>query len=106
MTIAGKRHVRGLGTSSQSRIAYSLDGKYRRFQCWVGADGATSPSVSFEVWVDGRRAWESGLMRRDDAARWVDVDVAGAGSLELVVGDGGDGIIADHADWAEARLLR
>jgi len=106
MTIAGKRYVRGLGTSSQSRIAYPLDGKYRRFQCWVGADGATSPSVVFEVWVDGHREWESGLMRRDDDAQWVDVDITGAGLLELVVGDGGDGINADHADWAEARLLR
>ena len=45
-------------------------------------------------------------MRRDDAAKWTDVDVTGASSLELVVGDAGDGITADHADWAGARLLR
>jgi len=106
LTIAGRRFARGLGTSSQTRIAYALDGGYRRFQSWVGADGATSPSVTFEVWVDGQKKWESGLMRRDDAAKWTDVDVTGARSLELVVGDAGDGITADHADWAGARLLR
>ena len=78
MTIAGKQFARGLGTSSQTRIVYALDGGYRRFQSWVGADGATSPSVTFEVWVDGQKKWESGVMRRDDAAKWTDVDVTGA----------------------------
>ena len=106
MTIAGKSFARGLGTSSQTRIAYALDGRYRRFQSWVGADWATSPSVTFEVWVDGRKKWESGVMKRDDAAKWTEVDVSGARSLELVVGDAGDGITGDHADWAGAKLLR
>ena len=106
ITIAEKQFARGLGTSSQTRIVYALDGRYRRFQSWVGADWATSPSVTFEVWVDGRKKWESGVMRRDDAAKWTDVDVSGARSLELVVGDAGDGITGDHADWAGARLLR
>jgi hypothetical protein len=106
MNIAGKPYVRGLGTSSQSRISYALNGQFRRFQSWVGADHATNPTVTFEVWTDGVRRWESGLMKRDDPAKRCDVDVTGARMLELRVGDGGDGISADHADWAEARLLR
>lgn len=105
IVINGKRFARGLGTSSQTKIVYTLDGKYRRFQSWVGADWATSPSVSFEVWVDGHKKWESGVMRRDDAAKWADVDVTGAHSLELVIGDAGDGITGDHADFADAKLL-
>jgi hypothetical protein len=106
LTIAGKSYLRGLGTSSQTKISYALSGQYRRFQSWVGADQATNPSVTFEVWTDGAKRWESGLMKRDDPAKWCDVDVSGARVLELRVGDGGDGITADHADWAEARLLR
>lgn len=106
LTIAGTRYVRGLGTHAPSRIVYALDGKYRRFQCWAGADYATGPSVTFEVIVDGKKAFESGLMKRDDAARRVDVDITGAKTLELIVGDGGNGIMSDHADWADARLLR
>ncbi|MHB1456194.1 MAG: NPCBM/NEW2 domain-containing protein [Armatimonadota bacterium] len=106
IVIAGRSFMRGLGTSSQTRIEYTLDGKYRRFQSWVGADWATSPSVSFEVWVDGQKKWDSGIMRRDDAAKWTDVDISGAHSLVLVVGDAGDGIMGDHADWADAKLIR
>ena len=106
LSIAGKRYLRGIGVSSQAKIEYSLDGRYRQFQAWVGADGATSPSVTFEVKVDGRTVWQSGLMLRDTPAKRVDVNVAGASRLELLVGDGGDGITSDHADWADARLLR
>ena len=51
------------------------------------------------------KKWHTGLMTRETPAAWVDVDVAGAKRLELVVGDAGDAT-SDHADWAEARLLR
>jgi alpha-galactosidase len=35
----------------------------------------------------------------------IDLDVTGRGALRLVVGDGGNGVDYDHADWADARLL-
>lgn len=106
LVINGMRYLRGLGTHAPARIVYALDGTYRRFQASAGADSATGPTITFEVWVDGVRKWESGLMTRADAAKEVDVDIAGARELVLVVGDGGNDIGADHADWANARLLR
>jgi hypothetical protein len=105
MAIAGRRFLRGLGTHAPSRIIYALDGRYRRFQSWAGADANTWPTVTFEVRVDGQKKWQSGLMTRDAAAAWVDLDVTGAKQLELIVGDNGN-YAGDHADWAEARLLR
>jgi hypothetical protein len=105
MMIAGQRYLRGLGTHAPSKIAYALDGKYRRFQAWAGADSNTAPSVTFEVRVDGATRWQSGLMTRDTPAVRIDVDISGAKTLELVVGDAGN-LAADHADWADARLLR
>jgi hypothetical protein len=36
----------------------------------------------------------------------VKVDVTGAKTLTLIVGDAGDGNHCDHADWAGARLVR
>jgi hypothetical protein len=105
MVINGRQFLRGLGTHAPSRIVFALEGKYRRFQTWAGADGNTYPTVTFEVWVDGVKRWHSGLMTRDTAAAWIDLDVSVAKRLELIVGDAGD-FMGDHADWAEARLLR
>ena len=107
MTIAGRRFRRGLGTHAPSRIVYELGGKWRRFRCWAGADQATGPTITMEVRVDGRTVWRSaGLMTRDTPPARVDVSVRGAQRLELIVGDGGNGIGADHANWADAMLLR
>jgi hypothetical protein len=44
-------------------------------------------------------------MDRETPPTWVDLDVTAARQLELVVSPAGD-FAADHADWAEARLLR
>ena len=106
MTIAGRHFRRGLGTHADSRIAYDLGVGYRRFQSWVGADGASTATITFEVWVDGKKRWESGLMNKQTPAKRVDLDLSGAKTLELVVGHGGDDITSDHANWADAKLLR
>lgn len=105
MTIAGVRYLRGIGTHAPARIVYDLAGAYRRFQAAVGADSAVHGSVTFEVRVDGESRFATDVMRRDDPAREVDIDVAGAQTLELIVTDAGDGVAGDHANWADARLL-
>jgi hypothetical protein len=56
--------------------------------------------------ADGKSLWKSGLMDRKAGAKTVDVNIMGAKQLELRVGDGGNGIIGDHADWADAKLLK
>jgi hypothetical protein len=117
IVIAGRRYLRGLGVSGLSRIALSLDGKYRRFQSWVGLDSAVMgnymdrSAVAIGIRVDGQKKWESGVIRNTDPAepvRWVDIDVAGAKVLELeVVAQDSRGHFAQNlADWAEAKLLR
>lgn len=106
ITINGKEFLRGLGTHANSSIIYNLDGKYSTFRAWVGQDYAISGSVSFEVLVDGEKKWSSGIMKRHDDPKLVEVDITGASKIELVVTDGGDGITGDHADWADACLLR
>ncbi|MBC7328445.1 NPCBM/NEW2 domain-containing protein [bacterium] len=96
---------RGLGTHANSRIVYQLDGRYRKFTAYVGADREVSANtVVFEVWADGKKLWESGLMTVNDEPKRIEVDITGVKTLELRVTDGGDGINADHADWADAIL--
>jgi NPCBM/NEW2 domain len=106
LIIGAKHFRRGLGTHAKSEIVYRLDGKYGRFQAWAGPDMATFGTMGFAVVVDGQERWKSGKMSRGDAPQRIDVDVSGAKELRLLVDDAGDNIMGDHADWAEARLLR
>ncbi|MCC6696265.1 MAG: NPCBM/NEW2 domain-containing protein [Candidatus Hydrogenedentes bacterium] len=106
LRIAGQQYVRGLGAHAPSRIVYALDGTYKRLQALAGADSAVNGTITFEVWADGKKLWSSDTMTRNDAPESVDVDITNARRLELIVGDAGNGIGADHADWAEAKLLR
>jgi hypothetical protein len=117
ITIAGRLYLRGIGTAGASRISVSLDKKYRRFQSWVGLDSGLMvqyfdrSAVTFEVWVDGQKRWDSGVMKNLDPAepaKWVDVDVAGGKVLELVVvpQDPHGHLAQNWADWAEARSLK
>lgn len=107
LTIGDRHFSRGLGTHATARIVYDLAGLgYTRFQSWVGADAANSATITFTVLVDGRPRFESGLMTRADPARRIGLDVSGAKTLELQVGDGGNGIVGDHADFGDALLRR
>ena len=108
LSIGGRLFEHGLGTHARSTLWIELDGGAARFQASVGVDdGATSEraSIEFTLAGDGRKLWESGRMRRGDGARSLDVDLTGVRRLLLAVGDGGDGIDFDHADWADARFV-
>ena len=62
-------------------------------------------SVVFQVFVDGRKAYDSDTIRQPDQPKTVDISVADAGELKLVVLDAGDGIGQDWANWADAHLV-
>jgi beta-galactosidase len=108
MIVAGRKFSRGLGTHANSRIVYDLSsGRFRTFRCFVGRDEhAGDGRVVFQVLVDGKKVGDSGPMTKTSPAKKVEVDVAGASTLELLTQDGGDGISGDHGDWAEAQLVR
>jgi len=109
ISIAGIRFRRGIGTHANSSVSVAADGKAARFTAFVGVDDEpkTHPgSVEFQVLGDGRVLWRSGVMKTGDPARRADVDLAGVRVLELRATDGGDGIDSDHADWADAHLVK
>jgi hypothetical protein len=70
----------------------------------VDDEEGSAGSVTFEVYADASKVYDSGLMTNASATQLVDVSIAGATQLRLVVTDGGDHIHSDHADWAEARI--
>jgi chitodextrinase len=110
LTIGGKTYAKGLGVHAGSEITYNLGGSWSRFKAEIGIDDevpATAPaSVVFEVWADGQRLFQSTTLRATASAVALDVDVTGKQQLKLIVTPTGDGNNSDHADWADARLIK
>nr|WP_243238668.1 NPCBM/NEW2 domain-containing protein [Romboutsia sp. 1001713B170207_170306_H8] len=101
-------YERGIGAHSTSTIIYDLSDKdYAYFTSYVGVDRAmfgTVGCVSFEVYVDGEKKFDSGVMNSREPQKYVEVDINDAKELKLVVTDGGNGQGSDHASWADAKL--
>lgn len=99
---------RGIGTHATSTIIYDLTDKdYAYFSSYVGVDRqmfASVGSIKFEVYVDGEKKFDSGIMNSRDPQKYVEVEIADAKELKLVVNDGGNGIGSDHATWGDAKL--
>ena len=108
LTIGGKTFAHGFGTHAIGALRISLDGGAQKFSASVGVDDEvnTNPasSVEFIVRGDGKMLWQSGVMKAGDAAKDCAVNLDGVKLLVLEVGDAGDGINFDHADWADAKI--
>ena len=107
ITLGGVAYPHGIGTLSINELIVDLKGQATRFVSMVGIDDAArgQGSVTVEVWVDNRNAFTSGILRVGDPPVLVDVDITGAGFLELVIDDGGDVSTGDYADWGGAIIF-
>jgi len=107
LQIKDKLYDKGLGTHAQSDIAVDLNGEFQTFEAQIGVQWQDSKtSVVFQVFVDGQKRFDSGIIKEQDQARAISVNIAGGQEMMLVVTDAGDGITGDAANWADARLIR
>ncbi len=117
ISIDGKQYSKGLGVNAISAIKYNLNpaNNCKTFTAVVGLDDEIRTqsdygSVTFQVWTDGAKIWESNLLKvtGSPASQAVSLPVAGKSTLELRVTDGGDDAAHqgwyDHADWADAQV--
>ena len=123
--LAGATYAHAVPLTSDGDLTIDLGGGATRFVSMIGVDDGPPPqppqppppgapvvtpppappgSVVFGVWVDGRKVFESDVMKRGDAPKPVSVDLTGAKTLVLAVIDGNDGTAGDNADWAGAEL--
>jgi alpha-galactosidase len=104
--LRGAAYEKGLGAHAPSLIRYRLGKACSRFIADVGIDDDQDGqgSVHFEVWADGERLLQSGLLTGTSPAYRIDLDVRGRRELRLFVGIGGDSYVLDHAVWAGALL--
>ncbi|TAK67231.1 MAG: alpha-galactosidase [Bacteroidetes bacterium] len=107
LTIAGKTFERGIGTHAVSTLLLKLDGKGKSFSAFVGVDGETKSekaSIEFFVLGDKNVLWQSGVLKINDEAKKIELDITGIKQLGLLVTGSTDGIDYDHADWCDAEI--
>ncbi|MFC0108572.1 NPCBM/NEW2 domain-containing protein [Kibdelosporangium aridum] len=106
ITIQGARYEKGFGAHSPGVIEYYVDGKCTSVTTDVGMDDEQDPkgSANFEIWADGRKVTESGVLTNLMPAKSLSADITGAILVRLIAADGGDGNSNDHADWADTRI--
>jgi len=108
LRLGDRTYRKGLGVHSRCELTYALDGGYRRFVADVGIDEEVGEkgNVDVAVLVDGKVGFERKGVTGRDGPLPVAVDVQGASRITLVVDFGRELDICDHANWANARLIR
>jgi len=111
LRLGQRTYRKGLGVHSRCQLTWAIDGAYRRFRADVGIDGEVvrrgdEGNVDVAVLVDGKVRFERKGVTGRDGPIPVAIDIQGATRLSLVVDFGRDFDICDHADWANARLIR
>ncbi len=98
---------KGIGAHSRSELTFSLDREYASFAAVVGIDAATEGKGDcvMSVLGDGTQLWTS-RVKGVDPPREINVDVSGVNELTLLVEPGEELDLADHANWADARVIR
>jgi glucose/arabinose dehydrogenase len=104
LSLNNQAYPKGLGAHAPSDVRFALNGSCTVFAAAVGVDDESFGAVVFQVFADGVKIFDSGLMNASSVTQMVNVNVSGRTELRLVVADGGDGISGDHADWADARV--
>jgi alpha-galactosidase len=117
LVLGGVTYAHGLPLNVNSDLAIDLKGAATKFLAMVSIDDAAKKfllggvempglgSVTFDVWVDGKHAGDSGLMKVSDPPKLLSVDLTGAKRLVLSVNDGGDSPNQDTVIWGGAVIM-
>ncbi|WP_220377712.1 MULTISPECIES: NPCBM/NEW2 domain-containing protein [unclassified Arenibacter] len=86
------------------RMFYEISDTKKQFVGVEGNEGGVSNgSVKFILLHNGKEVYNSGIMRKGQPFKEVDITVKG-GMLEMIVDDAGDGESGDHAVWADPKI--
>ncbi len=107
LALGGVEYAHGVPLNVNADLAIDLKGAATRFASMVGVDDERKTgqgSVTFDIWVDGKVAATSGVMKSGQPPKILSVDLANAKQLILAVGDSGDGTRDDWVIWGGAML--
>lgn len=118
LRIRTQRYEHGIGMRAPSYVRYQLKPDYQRFVALAGVDDtmidhqlgrsiAMYPSVVFKIFLDGKLAAESPVMRISQMPWRFNVPIpSGSRQLVLVCDDAGSRSPYDLGNWADAGFVR
>ncbi|MEU2744214.1 NPCBM/NEW2 domain-containing protein, partial [Streptomyces sp. NPDC007095] len=104
VSIAGQRYTHGVTVHGESSVTIDLNRSCSAYDALVGVDDLTPGlrQVSFSVYADGARLWQSPLVKGGDPAIPVHVNLTGRKTIRLAVEPHTRFDAAALADWAES----
>ena len=110
LKIVDVQYTHGLYCHAVSDVLVKLPGPGGKLTAVIGVDSNSNTvpgrgSVVFAVDVAGAEVYRSELLREGMAGVPIDVPLNDAQEFVLRIGDGGDGIGCDQADWADAQVV-
>lgn len=100
---------KGIGAHAQSELVFDIEGKgYERLQTFAGVDYSQFNSqygqVTFQIFLDGEEAFNSGEIGPKSEAAFIDLDLTGVKEVRLKALSGINDF-NDHAVWADAKFI-
>ncbi|MFG2363049.1 sigma-70 family RNA polymerase sigma factor [Streptomyces mirabilis] len=106
VSIAGQRYTHGVTVHGESSVTIDLNRSCSAFDALVGVDDLTLGlgQVSFSVYADGARLWQSPLVKGGEPAIPVHVNLTGRTTIRLAVEPHTRFDAVALADWAESKF--
>jgi hypothetical protein len=107
LTLGTKVFEKGIGVHARSELTFAAEGKYDVLAATIGIDAETGGKGDcvFTILADGQPVF-SRRKKGTDQPEAIQVEIPRAQQVTLRVEPGEDLDLADHADWAEVRLVR
>ena len=102
-----RSYAKGLALHSRTEMVYVLPPGFVRFKATAGIDArvADAGHVRLVVSADGRSLFDSAVTGGDDPVE-LDLDIAGARRLKILVDYGEDLDVSDHLNLCSARIVK
>jgi hypothetical protein len=107
LTLGETVYEKGIGVQSQAALTFDVPDDFDALSATIGidADANGKGDCVCEVLVDGQRVF-SERIRGSEGPKELQIPLMRAKQITLVVLPGADLDLADHADWADIRLLK
>jgi hypothetical protein len=107
LLLGGRRYSHGVAICSRTEVTYELPGECRRFRATVGIDDAVRPGGDARLVIRAEDRLLADLTLTGTLPpQAIDLDVAGAHRLTILVDFGRGGDCGDHVDFGNARIVK